>query len=186
MVGSLAEELCEGQSQSLKLLAIVSLKAHRVNEVTSSEGTSDERGAGAGGTLDGTSVSNMAEDLGVAKTTKRQLAPVGVGGEVFDSVEERAEETVGLVEIGLASTVSSTTTCIDALVDTLTHETSGGVPCTVLVGDVVLGAASGKLRASLTRTIGLAFMPVRGSTSSSLGSTGGRRRGSHLRASPPG
>lgn len=126
------------------------MATYRVDEVATSESTGDERRAGSSGTLNDAGITDMAEDVAVAEATKRELAPVGVGGEVLDGVEEGSEEAVGFVEVVLGSTVTSTTAGVDALVDALANETSRSIPGAVLVGDVVLyeiRAIGGDLRA---------------------------------------
>lgn len=109
-----------------------------MDEITTSKGTGNERRAGSSGTLNDAGIADMAEDIAIAEATKRELAPVGVGGEVFDSVEEGSEEAVGFVEVVLRSAVASTTAGVNALVNALANETGGSVPGTVLISDVVL------------------------------------------------
>lgn len=113
-------------------------RTHRMDEVGAAESAGDERRARSSGTLNDTGVADVAEDLGVTETTKRQLAPVGVSGKVLDRVQEGAEQTVGLVKVRLGSAVASATTGVNALVNALTHEPSRGIPRSSLVCDVVL------------------------------------------------
>lgn len=55
--------------------------------------TGDERRAGTGGALHADTVADVGEDVRVAEAHERQLAPVRVGAEVLERVQERAEQT---------------------------------------------------------------------------------------------
>lgn len=112
-----------------------------MDEIATSKGTGHKRRAGSSRTLNDAGVANVAKDVAVAEAAKRELAPVGVGGEVLDGVEEGSEEAVGFVEVVLAATVTGTAASVDALMDALANETSRSVPGAVLVGDVVLSVA---------------------------------------------
>lgn len=121
MIGRLAKQLSFHLSISLRSSPISSSLAHRVDKVCSAECTGDERRAGSSGAAHGASVANVAEDLCVAETPERELDKIGVGREIFQSVQETAEKTIGIVHVCVA--IATSATGFDALMNSLANET---------------------------------------------------------------
>lgn len=112
-----------------------------MDEIAPAKRSRHERRRRTGRSLDPDSVADVRKHLVVPEAHQAQLAPVRVGREILERVQERAEQPVRLVRRAFAArTAARASAEVDALSDQVAHEARRRRPPALFVREVVLHA----------------------------------------------
>lgn len=109
------------------------LAHQRVDEIGTTEGTSDERmNHAAVWSFDLDILADMREDVGVPLRNQCQLTEIAVGGEVFEGVQGFSKQSEGFILVVLVAGGSELSTVVDTFLQCASDECFGCIPSSAL------------------------------------------------------